>query len=494
VIRHPLVIVATAIVAVCGAVPLAMLAVDGIGSDALGLLTSGTTWRLFGRSLVLATAVTAVALVIGVPAGLLLGRCDVIARRALLVVHVFPLFVPPLLLALGWFQLPHPDALFGVLGVVVVLGLAFAPIVTLLTVIGLDGVDPSLEEAARITASPARVAVRISLPLARSTIALGVLVVFALAFAELGVPMLLRVDVYPVAVFARLGGLDYAPGEAFVLGLPQLVIAGMLVAIERRWIRAPLGGLAIRRDRTTFALGRRRIAASLGCLAIAALGALPLIALATRADWSGVWTWAAEPLRNSLVDGAIAATAMTACGLVLGHALARRDHLARWIDAGSVLVFVTPAATLGAGLIAVWNRPATQAIYATSAIIVIGYVARYAVLAIRPIAAAIARTSPHLEEAAALAGAGYLGRLARIVVPIHARALAASWLLALVFCLRDVETAVLYYPAGSQTLPVQIFTLEANGAPGTVAALATLHVAVTAIVVGCGVMVIRWRR
>ena len=50
-----------------------------------------------------------------------------------------------------------------------------------------------------------------------------------------------------------------------------------------------------------------------------------------------------------------------------------------------------------------------------------------------------------------------------------------SWLLALVFCLRDLESAILVYPAGRDPLTVRIFTLEANGPESVVAALACVQ-------------------
>jgi iron(III) transport system permease protein len=104
-----------------------------------------------------------------------------------------------------------------------------------------------------------------------------------------------------------------------------------------------------------------------------------------------------------------------------------------------------------------------------------------------------AQTPRHLEEAAATVGAGYARRLGRILVPLHARGIGFAWLLAFVFCLRDLETAVLYYPPGGEPLTVRIFTLEANGPEPLVAALALVHVAITAAVVAGGGLVLRRR-
>jgi iron(III) transport system permease protein len=85
-----------------------------------------------------------------------------------------------------------------------------------------------------------------------------------------------------------------------------------------------------------------------------------------------------------------------------------------------------------------------------------------------------------------MAGARFLRRLGRILLPIHARGIAAAWLLAVVFCLRDLETAVLLYPAGQEPLTVRIFTLEANGPPPVLAALACLQVVLSAGVLALG--------
>jgi iron(III) transport system permease protein len=91
-----------------------------------------------------------------------------------------------------------------------------------------------------------------------------------------------------------------------------------------------------------------------------------------------------------------------------------------------------------------------------------------------------------LEQAAATSGAGFGRRLLRIVLPLNARAVGFAWLLALLFCLRDLETAVLFYPPGGEPLPVRILTLEANGPEPVVAGLALLHVGMTALVLAAG--------
>jgi iron(III) transport system permease protein len=474
----------------------------------LEVFASSRPWILLSRSLGLAVAVVVSALVVGIPLGVLLARTDIAGRRVLVFVHGFPMFLPPFLLALGWFYLFGQQGFLGgeassrfffhEVGHVVVLGLAFAPVVTTLVVLGLWNVDPSLEEAARVSARPLRVATGILLPAAWPSITLASILVFALSFSELGVPMFLRVDVYPAAIFSRLGAIDHDPGEAFLLALPLVPVTMALVFAER-WRRRPVDVLGLRhRNRAPLPLGVWRGLLSAACWGLTILSLLPVALLALKAGVGGGFAslsdWVGWSIANSLFSAGIAATAIVGIGVVLGHALARGLPGSRLLDLIAVLTFVVPAVLLGVGLIAVWNRPATQFIYGGVGILTLGYTARYGIVGIRTVAVAVAQSPLSLEQAGATFGAGFLRRFVSIVLPLHGRALGAAWLLAVVFCLRDLETAVLYYPPGSEPLTVRVFTLEANGPEAIVAGLAILHVTITAFVLMVGSLLLTRRR
>jgi iron(III) transport system permease protein len=492
--------------------PLARLfyEVGAAGVGALAVLGAWRPWELLLRSIGFSTAVTVCALAMGAPLGLIIARTDVPARRALWMIHAFPMFLPPFLVGLGWFHLlgragflgdeTTSGALFSGGGLVAVLALTFAPIVTSLVALSAAGLDASLEEAARAVARPWLVATRVLLPACRPALILSGVIVFALSLSELGVPMFLRVDVFPAAVFARLGGIDYAPGEAFALVLPLVPIAAVLLFVERRFVGgrsfavSGLGGMA----RAPIPLGRFRPEVAVVCWTLATLSVVPLAAHAARAALGGGFArlprWLGDAPGTSLLSAGIAATIIASLGLIIGHGAARRLRGATWLEALAMLVFVMPASVLGVGLIAVWNRPATRAIYGSSAMLVLGYVARYAVVGIRTVASVVQQSPSNLEEAAAASGASYARRLLRIVLPVNARGVVFAWLLALVFCLRDLETSVLFYPPGRAPLPVRLFTLEANGPGAVVAALAVTHAAITAAVLALGALLVPRRR
>lgn len=470
-------------------------------SQSLAIVTSFRLQRLFLNSFGLALAVTALSLLVGVPMGVLLGKTDVAGRSSALLLYAFPIFVPPFLLALGWFYLfGHQGfvgnertaaALFSPFGAVAVLSLNFAPIVTMFVVIGMQGIDQTLEEAARLVAPPWRVVTRILVPLTWPAVATAALVVFALAFSELAVPMFLRVPNYPAAIFARLGGIRYDPGEAFALALPLLGLSLILLFIERRFLgERSFEVFGLRSTEAwTMPLRSWRTVMSLVCWLLVLFSITPLVALTVRASNGGfpaLFQWIGSSPGYSLLFGSISATAIVMIGLVAGRAVARKTRGSRYFDAVAVLAFVAPASVLGVGLISVWNRPETRFVYGSMVIVILGLIARYGVIGIRTLAATIAQSSPHLEESAATFGAGFFRRMTRILLPMHWRGVVAAWLLALVFCLRDLDTVILFYPPGMQTLTIRIFTLEANGPEAVVAALALLHILFTAGVLGVG--------
>ena len=90
-----------------------------------------------------------------------------------------------------------------------------------------------------------------------------------------------------------------------------------------------------------------------------------------------------------------------------------------------------------------------------SAILILGYLAQYAMLPMRTVSASIAAVPRSLEEAAWLSGAGWLATLRHIVAPLAGRGLLAAWLISYVFCVRDVAISIVVYPPGYDTLPVR---------------------------------------
>lgn len=489
-----LALAAVVIVLIC-AVPFAALLIDlsAVGTTIIEVWSGPRPWKLLARSVILSASITVIAMAVGTVMGVLIARCSLPARRALWLLHLFPLFLPPFFLALGW-SVIAPPLLFSEGGLIAVSVLAFTPIASTLVALSLLGVDASLEESARVFARPSRVVREILLPTARPALVLAAVLIFALSFSELGVPMFLRVDVFPAAVFSRLGGMTYMPGEAFALSLPIMGLVVFLLIAERRLSGArafTVGGLR-GMTRAPLLPDVWRVPASACAWLIAALGLIPIAGLAARvvtaSESPDMARWADNTPWTSLAIATLSASLIAVIGLVVGHAVSRKRRGADLLDATALLAFLAPAPVFVAGLLATAATTRSDVLYGGFGLLIVAMVARHLAIGIRASNAVMLQMPVRMEEAAVVAGAGYWRRLLSILMPSNRAAAVSVWLLVFIFCLRDFETAVLLYPPGGDTLTVRIFTLEANGPSAVVASLALFQIAMTAVAVCFGLV------
>ena len=118
--------------------------------------------------------------------------------------------------------------------------------------------------------------------------------------------------------------------------------------------------------------------------------------------------------------------------------------------------------------------------------------ARYAVLGHRTVLAGLHSLSPSYAEAARTSGATYWRVLGGVHWKLLFPSLLGAWLLVFAFCFRDIETTALLYPPGSEPLTVRLFTLEANGPPAVIAALAVIQALLTLVPLALAMLI--WRK
>jgi iron(III) transport system permease protein len=485
--------------------------VEAIGRGALAVeaLAGARTLALLANTAFLGIAVAVLAGLAGTTLAVLVTKTDLPSPRALGALLTFPLFLPPFVLALGWFAVlgregllanvagqaagaRASDLLFGAGGAILVLTVAYTPIAFRLVRVGLAAIDPAAEEAARLHRGWARTIRHIDLPLVAPSIALALLVTFVLVVGELGVPAFLRYRVFSAEVFAQFAAfLDIRGAVAMSLPLVLLVLAG--VAIERGLLRHRVRFLPRHRLEPGVApLGRWR--AAVGAAAwtwVAATVLVPFAALAVRAGGAGSYRLALRgagtSIGRSLWMAAVAATVILALALLLAYLVERtRARRRDGIDTALLLLFAAPGTVLGVGLILVWNRDGFGWLYGSAAIVLLGWIAHFTPLAARVVSVALQGLPTSLEEAARLARVTWGRTVRHVVVPPVRPALTGAWLLAFVFCLRDLDLAITIYPPGTETLTVRVYTLMANSPEPVVAALALLTVGLVALVVAAG--------
>lgn len=469
------------------------------------LLASGRQLMpLMSHSIVLSASVTFFTLVLGAPLGVLLARTDLPWRGAFAIILTTPLLVPPYVIAVAWFAAVGPGGrisrflppatgewssamFFGLYGCVATLSTAFMPVVMLLTMAYVGTVNPRLEQAGLLMSRWPQVLWRITLPMVVPAILFAAVLVFLLTLGEVGVPTFLRYPVYPVEVLTQFAAF-YDFSAATVAAVPLLMVTTVILALEVRFLHRSvldLSAATLSGRSAPIELGRWRLpvfglVAAWTFLTVA----LPIAMLVGQSTslmvFADALSRAGDSILRSIVFATIGATLLTLLGFLCGYLIHHRAlPLWRSVDALALFLFTLPGTVIGVGLISLWNRPMTNLIYATPAIIVLGLLGQYAVLPIRMTTAILQRIPSTMEQAAQLCGAGWFMTLRDVVVPLAKRGLIATWAIAYVFCLRDLGITMVVYPPGSDTLPVRILTLMANGAPSLIAALCVILIVVT---------------
>jgi iron(III) transport system permease protein len=500
--------------AVIGLLPLAMMLARSFFVD------DSLTFAVYGRliahireyrtpmahSLTLAFLTAGFATSFGVPLGLLIAKTDLPFRRALAVLLSIPLLVPPYILGVSWFNCLGRDGLlarvipaqsigllsdwlFGLPGCVWVLVSAYMPVVIILTVAYARAVSPRLEEAGRLIARWPAILRHITLPIIMPGILFSGMLVFLLALGEVGVPMFLRYPVFAVETLTQFSAF-YDFGAASAAATPLLGITLVMLALERFSLREKTIRLQpMTSDTRTqlISLGHWRtpVLLAVGLLAAAIVG-LPLLALVVASlspfAYSQAWNKAADSLGRSVEFAFLGATLLTIFGFFCAYLIHHRAlRFWRAVDTLTLLLFTLPGTVIGVGLIALWNRPATNFIYGSAAMVILAYLAQYIALTSRITLATLGNVPPSLEDAAQLCGAPWMARIVHVVLPAALPGVIAAWLIGFIFCLRDFGASTLVYPPGQDTLPVRIYTLMANGSPSLIAALCVILVCVTLI-------------
>jgi iron(III) transport system permease protein len=180
-----------------------------------------------------------------------------------------------------------------------------------------------------------------------------------------------------------------------------------------------------------------------------------------------------QAVLNSVGFAAAGATVLTLLGGCLGYAGARMPPRAGGaLDLLAVVLFAVPATVIGIGLIGLWNRPGTAAVYGTTSMLLVGYAARFLPVTVLTMAASVRSIAVSHEEAAATAGASWVRTMHGVVLPQAAPGLLATWVVAFVLAFGEIGTSLLIAPPGETTLPIRVYTLIANAPPGHVAVLA----------------------
>jgi len=525
------------LVAVLSMLPLARLVLEAFvpegafSFDAIRhVLGSASTWTATGHSLVTAVGGTLLAAVIGGSVALVVSLTDIRGRNAFVFCYVMPLMLAAQVIALAWIQmfgpsspllrmlgiappLGSPNPLYSAKGIILVMGVQYAPLVFLTLRAGLRTLPQELLEAALAGgAGPMRVIRTIVLPLMTPPLLAGVALCFVSCLGNFGIPALLGIPgnypVLPTLIYQRLAGLG--PGAlsevavlSVLIGLIAMVgIVAQDMLLARRDFRTTAAAIEAR----PFELRRWRLPVEIALWTISFLAlvlpltallmtslvpavGVPLTASTATLDSYRFVLFAHDAARRAFVNSfgmsAVAALVIVTVVVPLAYFLTwRRSRLLHFVNLVSEAPYALPGVVLAIAAILLFLKPIPLvgiSIYNTIWIILFCYIARFLVLGLRPVISGYHQLDRTLEEASQIAGARLPRRLLTVILPLVAPAAAAGALLIFLTAFNELTVSALLWSTGSETLGVVFFSFQQGGDSNYAAAIGMLTVTVSVL-------------
>jgi iron(III) transport system permease protein len=319
---------------------------------------------------------------------------------------------------------------------------------------------------------------RVAAPLARPAIAAGTALALMETLADFGVVSYFAVETFTTGIFkAWLGMGDVAAACQLAVCLLGFVV--LVLALER-WNR---GGARYHPTALRAAQPPQRLRGAAAAAALAACAApvlfgfvLPAAILLRVALASSEAAFDARvfgQIANSVTVAGVTAGAAVATALLMAYAarLAQRPLVARAARA-SALGYAIPGAVIAVGILLPLGRldnliaglvqdalgiDVGLLLTGTIVALVYAYLVRFLAVALQTVEAGLARVTPSMEDAARGLGAGPLGTLARVHVPLLASSLATAALLVFVDTVKELPATFALRPFNFDTLAVAAY-------------------------------------
>ncbi|PYI89178.1 MAG: hypothetical protein DME26_01800, partial [Verrucomicrobia bacterium] len=419
------------------------------------------------------------AMTLGFAAALWLNGLKRRWRNRFLALAALALALPPFLVCNSWlhflgltgtWRVWLPFNIYSLNGTVLILSLMLWPITLMMLLGAWQRLEPAQLEAEPALAGSAFIR-WLLWPLGRRALSLAAILTFVLALNNFAVPAILQVKVFPAELWVSFNTtFNYA--EAMKLSCP-LVIAPLvlLLAFGRRhisWPNLEEHALAsVFRCRLGAGLSRWSGAIML-LISVLSVG-VPLTELFTTAK---MWTEFLPTLAagtnacwHSFLFAALTATLVLIVGLVTW----------RWpIGLALWLPFFVPGILLGIFAIYALNRFPFTPFYQSAGVVLFAFTLRYLAIGWNAAAFAFRSVDCDLTDAGRLCGASRWQLWRHVQWPQTAPQLAAAWYVTYLFCLWDVESIVLIWPPGGETLALRVFNLLHYGHNAQVNALCLL--------------------
>ncbi len=478
-------------------------------------------WGCLKNTLITSSLSMVFGVLIAFPLAWLVTRTNLLGKGLFRSIFLMTYMIPPYVGAMAWIRLLNPKVgtlnqvlqnIFGlseapfniytVGGMVWVLTTFYYPFAFITICRALEHMDPSLEEAARISgASPLKTLFTVTIPMVLPAIGASAIMVFIAAASCYGIPSIIGAPGKIYTVTTRIAeyvatGTEGGLRDATVLSVFLMVLSMVLLFISNfvigRKDRITISGKSVQPNIVDLRGWRIPLTLLVGLFAIIVV-VIPILSVvftsftmnmgksvfaegnATMKFWGNVFS-RSEILKsalNSLIAATVAATLGMIICLLMGYLLKRTEMKGRKIPDFLIAVGSgTPSVVIGLALIMTMSGRFGINIYNTLMIMIVAYMVKYMAMGMRTVVPGFSQISMSLEEAAAVSGAGWFRRMKDVVFPMLLPSIVAGWFLIFMPSFYELTMSNLLYSDQTKTLGVELYLYQVNSSQQTASALA----------------------
>lgn len=498
----------------------------------LGCLAGGASCGVAWNTLVLALLTAAGTTFLGTLIALMAERGSRRWQGPLKVIALLPIITPPFVVGLGlillfgragvvnqllesWFGIQPTRWFYGLPGILTAQLFAFTPIAFMIMRGVVQGIAPSLEEAAAmLRADRWRTFRTVTLPLLKPGLANAFLVGFIESIADFGNPVVVggQYSVLSTDIFFAIVGAQYDQGRAaslaWVLTLFALAVFALQRALLGRQNYTTVSGkgdagipmpLPARVRGTVYAIAFPWILFTVVVYLFAFAGGfvqtwgrdytvtLNHFRTAFSLEWGQfglVWAGTAwNSLWTTLKLAGISAPITAALGLLIAWLLARNEFKGQGLfEFAALLAFAIPGTVLGVSYILAFNVPPLE-LTGTGLVIVLCFMFRNLPVGVRAGTAAFKQLDRSLDEASLMLRASTAQTLFRVVLPLLKPALVAALVYSFVRAMTTVSAVIFLVTAENELATTYIIGRVGNGDYGVALAYCTVLIVLMSLAI-----------
>lgn len=473
------------------------------------------------NTIVTAVATTFFGMLIAFPLAFLVGRTNLYGKKIFRTMFVITYMVPPYVGAMAWLRLLNPRVgtlntliqkvfglsqpifnIYSVWGMIWVLTCFYYPYAFITISRAMEKMDPSLEEAARISgASPLKTLFTVTIPMMTPSLIAAGLLVFVTAASCYGIPSIIGAPGQIHTVTTRIIEFVHIGNEEGIIDATTLAVFLMIIANVVLYF-------------STFVLGKKQFITMSGKSTrpvIVDLGKwrtpltvlvsifafvvviVPFITVALTSvtvnmgkslSLSNIsfkfWKQmlARDSILSSTINSLVAACAAAFLGIIIScmmaYLLERTKVKGRKIPDFLITVGSgTPSIAIALALIMTMSGKFGINIYNTIYIMIIAYMIKYMLMGMRTVVSGMSQVHPSLEEASQISGAGWLRMIKDVTAPLIMPSIVAGIFLIFMPCFYELTMSTLLYSSHTKTIGFELYNYQTYHSQQIASVLAT---------------------